>query len=328
MSRHRAWVFTSYAAEMPASGGFEYMVVQRERCPTSGRLHWQGYCVCKHPVSLGGMQRLLPGAHLEVRRGSHADARAYCTKDDTRVAGPFEFGREPVQGERTDLGDLCDLVRQGRSDRELAEAHPVSFLRYGAHINRLRMALLPPRSTKTRVVVLRGPTGCGKSRWAFGQFGDECYVKDGSQWWDGYCGQRVVVLDEFYGQLAHSFMLTLMDRYPLNVQVKGGYATFNSPLIIITSNTDPREWYSGLTEKGVAWKPQFWRRIDYEYQFMGGEWWRANLDAGIDDPIWEEAPLPEPGQLLAMGGRGPLPVDEPQNETTLRDTDVIDLTQE
>lgn len=300
-SRHRAWIFTDYAEEQPTSVPFEYLVVQRERCPTTGRLHWQGYCVFSNPRTLGGVKKVLPKAHWEPRRGSHEDARDYCTKAETRVSGPFEYGSPPAQGTRSDLGELCDAVARGASDRELAGCYPVQFLKFGTHISRLRMALMAPRHAKTVVAILWGPTGCGKSRWAHDTF-EEAFTKDPSQWWDGYCGQRVTILDEFYGQLPHEFMLKLMDRYPLSVQIKGGYAVFNSELVIITSNRDPREWYSGLTERGIDWKPQFFRRIEYEFKYAGGTWWKACMEAGIDDPIWEESSLPVSGQLLTVRG--------------------------
>ena len=50
-------------------------------------------------------------AHFEVARGSPESNRAYCTKSDTRVDGPWEFGALPFgQGHRVDLDDAAEAV--------------------------------------------------------------------------------------------------------------------------------------------------------------------------------------------------------------------------
>lgn len=251
----------------------------------------------RNPKSLGGVRKLLPGAHWEVRLGTHEQARAYCTKGETRVTDPVELGVPPEQGHRSDLGGLCDLVVKGSSNRDLAEACAVTYVRNYRGLAALRMAIAPARSAKTITVVLWGPTGCGKSRYVHsGIDPGELYTKDATQWWPEYSGERFAVLDEFYGQLRHEYMLKLMDRYPLRVEFKGGYAEFNSRVLFITSNRDPREWYSGLTEQNIDWQPQFFRRIDAEFQFAGGRWLRADYSVtvrGFRDPIWTETTLPD-----------------------------------
>jgi len=64
-------------------------------------------------------------------------------------------------------------------------------------------------------------------------------------YFDGYEGQEVVVIDEFYGWLPKDLLCRMCDRYPLLVDTKGGCVNFYPKTIIITSNTDPQEWYDG-----------------------------------------------------------------------------------
>lgn len=300
-TKYRAWLFTSYAEERPRAEriGAQFLVVQREECPTTRRLHWQGYAYFKNPRSLGGVKKVLPGAHLEPRRGSHDQAVEYCSKQETRVDGPYIEGDPPSQGSRTDVRSFAEAILNGRRDHDLATEFPVEFLKFGRYRADLRMASQRPRSWKTTVVVLHGPSGCGKSRWAHERW-PEAYTKDPTNdWWDGYQGEEVVIFDEFYGGMRHDAMLKIMDRYPLRVQIKGGYVNFSAKLVIITSNADPREWYSSIHSKAPESRVAFFRRIEHEITFSTGNGWLTNRNSGriepeiIDDPDWTEIDLQE-----------------------------------
>lgn len=85
----------------------KYMALQLEQ-GEAGTKHLQGYLVWFDTRSfLFTKKNLLPGAHWEKRRGNHEQAKAYVTKDDTRIAGPWFWGddediaRRP--GQRTDI---------------------------------------------------------------------------------------------------------------------------------------------------------------------------------------------------------------------------------
>ena len=298
VSRNRNWVFTEFGEE-PPEFDCKFLAYQREQCPETGRLHWQGYVCFANPMGLKGVKRFLPTAHWEVRRGSHEDALDYVTKERTRVQGtsPVIRGEPPKQGKRSDLEDFTRAAIGGATDRELLDDFPVSFLRYGRALGGIRLACLEDRSWKTITIVLHGPTGCGKSRWAHETF-PKAYTKDPTKWWNEYVGQPVVIFDEFYGQLQHEYMLKLMDRYPLLVEIKNGYTRFCSKLLIITSNAEPTDWYSGLTERGVNWKPQFFRRIDHHYSYIDGHW---NRNFGsYDEPSFRRCALPTAEVALAQ----------------------------
>lgn len=77
----------------------KYVVYQLE-VGAEGTEHYQGYMELsgKHSFkklhSIYGLER----AHFETRRGSAAQAITYCTKKDTRVDGPWEWGEPKEQG--------------------------------------------------------------------------------------------------------------------------------------------------------------------------------------------------------------------------------------
>lgn len=271
----RSWVFTSFADAEPfaagplgrepdgARGVLRYTIYQREVAPTTGRAHWQGYVEFHKPQRRGRVQVLLgdPGAHLEPRRASRDAARAYCCKPDTRAPGadPIEIGdwRAGGQGRRSDLACACALVEGGATLADVAEEHPVEFVRYHRGLAALDSTLRARAAAADRPVatwVLVGDAGVGKTRLVYATYGAEAIFAlgpDGSEraWFDGYTGQPVLLLDDFYGGLPYAFLLRLLDRYPLRVPTKGGHAWAAWRVIVITSNKAPADWYRhGMTD--------------------------------------------------------------------------------
>ncbi len=75
----------------------DYLVYQKE-VGRNGTPHFQGYCEFKTKKRLAAVKELLGGdsVHIERRMGTQEAAIRYCKKDDSRVAGPWEFGEPKV----------------------------------------------------------------------------------------------------------------------------------------------------------------------------------------------------------------------------------------
>jgi len=73
---------------------YEYLVYQHEAGSKEGTEHYQGYVCMKKKYDFKALQKLLPDTHVEARKGSHEQAKNYCTKEATRINGtlPYEFG--------------------------------------------------------------------------------------------------------------------------------------------------------------------------------------------------------------------------------------------
>lgn len=69
-----------------------------------------------------------------------------------------------------------------------------------------------------------------------------------SLWWEGYVGQECVIIDEFYGWIQYDFLLRLLDRYPLRVEVKGGSVNMSATKFVFTSNKEWTQWYPGIDD--------------------------------------------------------------------------------
>lgn len=82
--------------------GITYAVFGQEIAPTTGTRHLQGYVVFNDRKRIGSVRQLLPGAHVEVTRGTPQQAADYCKKDgDFSEFG--EFAAIPFQGKRSDI---------------------------------------------------------------------------------------------------------------------------------------------------------------------------------------------------------------------------------
>lgn len=261
MSVGKKWVFTLNNPsndEVPESwkgsdAHLRYCVWQRER-GANGTPHLQGYVVFSQNKTLGVLKKLNSQAHWEVRKGTHAQAKAYVTKDETREAGPWTFGDEPAsgQGGRSDLLSVKRKIDEGATMAAVADEHFATWTRLHRALGEYKaMKTQHNRSWPTFTTVYWGPPGTGKTRRAFHEAGPEAFwlMKPGEHqtpFFDGYDGHDVVVIDEFFGWLPRDLMCRMCDRYPCRVQTKGGSVSFYPKRIIITSNVHPSQWWSKI----------------------------------------------------------------------------------
>lgn len=98
-----------------------FSIYQLESCPTTERLHYQGYSEFTQPVTMTAIKKLfnLPGIHLEPAVSDQEKNFKYCTKEG-RVFGPYMHGTPAVvQGSRTDLHAVYELVPQAATGRAM-----------------------------------------------------------------------------------------------------------------------------------------------------------------------------------------------------------------
>jgi len=252
MAQNRNWCFTVNNPEdqlFPDEDGWavhcSYVTWQLE-LGESGTLHFQGYLECVGKKSVAQLKTLdgLERAHLEVRRGTQAQAIAYVQKADTRVEGPWEWGTPKEQGKRS---DLLDMKRRLDDDnvpiQTLWDENFGSMIRYHRSFKEYKRIKTRPRNWVPDIYVIIGPSGIGKSRLARQMFPD-AYWKTNSKWWDDYDSHSSVIWDEFKGQYPFQDLLRVLDSTPLLVETKGSSVQYTADTICFTSNFHPSEWYN------------------------------------------------------------------------------------
>jgi len=219
---------------------------QLERCPRTGRLHYQGCLRYDRPMSLEAVKADIgvPHAHLEGAR-NWQDLLEYCRKAESRVDGPWEAGDPGKQGKRSDIADAVAALKEG-GYTGVAEKFPVVAMKFSRGLRDLDAALnvAKPRPDQ-KVYLLYGPTGTGKTDLCHRIFPDIYCVADMKHpWFDGYNRQAHILLDEMGpDMMCINSLKKLLDKYKHSVPVKGGFVPLCTSVIMITSNYTLDEWY-------------------------------------------------------------------------------------
>ena len=230
----------------------QYIIWGKEIAPGTGTPHLQGYLELTSKKTIRGLKKLIgvSTVHLEIAKGSLEQNQTYCKKDGQWK----EFGSPMKQGSRSDLDSIKDEIKAGATEAEVAEKYFSRWVVYRRSFSAYRELQLGKRDWKTIVVLLVGPTGVGKTRFVFDQCMDrDIYVWGGDRWFDGYCGQEIALIDDFEGSgLEYKFLLRLLDRYPMQVPIKGGFVNWAPKKVYITSNELPDVWRWNPPQYDVA----------------------------------------------------------------------------
>jgi len=228
--------------------GADYGVFQLEEAPTTLTPHFQGMVMFSTKVRLRVLKQIDDTIHFEVMKGRPEQAREYSMKKNTQLAPPAEFGIFPGkgQGRRTDLEGLHQALRDGLSNQQYSNEFFGLFVQHPNLVAQYGLAQIAPRdpSVPHECLLIYGPPGTGKSRLA-DYYGRGGYRHDLGKWFDGYRGERTLILDDFGGSsIPFRTFKRIVDRYAVRVEVKGTSCELATTKTIITSNYLPEEWWS------------------------------------------------------------------------------------
>jgi hypothetical protein len=241
----------------------DYLIAGLETCPTTGKLHHQGYVKLSSRKRLRTVKKILPpSAHLTLCRGTAKENIDYCSKQDMVL---IEYGERPAdqeknQGKRTDIDDVKRMVFEGKPLREIL---PLCSSYQAMQVAKtLTSVIEPKRNWQPKVTWIYGSSGTGKTRYVNKETkGKDVYHLNRDEhgvFWEKYDGQSILVIDDIRrDHIKFTSLLKIMgrDEYPVNV--KFGSRQLLCKEIWITSIKHPLEEFHTQGEE----MEQLMRRI-------------------------------------------------------------------
>lgn len=270
--RIRSWCFTYYPTEeqrdqlwfekLSIKKGITYMVMGREHCPSTQRLHFQGYIHFKNGKTQKQTRKWfgLDRISLFVSKGTDIQNQKYCSKENKII----EVGAPVKQGKRTDIEKAVDIIKtSGKMSQVLDEVHNYQACRHAE----LYLKYKDKKEIREDLQVINywGETNQGKTYRVY-QENDDVFRPINFKWWDGYDGDEVVLLDDIRKDFCKFHeLLNLLDKYPIRVEHKGGSRQLKAKKIYITTPIPLVDMWSNRCSEDIQ---QLARRITHTEEII------------------------------------------------------------
>ncbi len=282
-----------------------------------GTPHLQGCITFAKSARFTTVRRYIPG-NL-VRPCVIEQARNYCLKDgDTFIKDNRQ------QGARTDLNEFAEYLKTGANLKAGIWKFPMVYMKYpqGSKDIHDLAGNIALRDFKPVVSWYYGATGLGKSHGVFTSEPSLWVSSNDSKYFNGYRNQEAAVFDDFRGSFCYySYLLKLLDKWPMTINVKNGYKEWNSRRIYITSSKSP--WVAYKREDDNV--DQLIRRIDNIIEFLPWEGTTFNdeTDLKIHKGVYAPGPNLDPHVIPELQNRA-LPAQTPGPYDLVAPPDVCD----
>jgi hypothetical protein len=215
MSRHFCFTINNPACQPSWTPKVTYAVWQLEK-GAEGTPHYQGYLQYESKTTIAKIQKILGGkAHVEIAKGTPAQARAYASKADTRAEGPWSHGQ---------CNDAVGVVTSAKPKLKRKREEEIK---------------------DKEVVIYCGPPGTGKSYDARNYLGDNFHnwpAKSAASntRWCGECDpESNLLIDEWQSSdFAINELAAIFDTYPATVPAAAGgkCAVLRAKRVALTTN--------------------------------------------------------------------------------------------
>lgn len=304
---YRAWTWTDFKMmnsidDQMKNERVRFIEWANEIAPETKAKHRQAWGQFLQGVTMGQVQKMVGyKCHCEPVKDP-VGCHYYCSTQDqegsgfnTKLKDPEKpqlglqeyFGEQATwhetrgtqvkQGSRSDIHDLYQSLKEGKSVLECFEEHTEPMFKYIRAATDLRKELDKkdkPKFERKLVHVWCGPPGTGKSHKADCVHGEELVYHLGktqyqTKFWEGYSGEQIVCLDGFDGSwMTFQELEHLLDGYAQTVNLKGTSRWGRIKHVYITSNLKPMEWYPNVFkgEQGkIFYKALVGRIMDYHW---------------------------------------------------------------
>lgn len=249
----------------------QYLAFAREVCPGTHRVHYQTWAYASKPMRLTQWKKIFPKDHIEQMHGTFDQNDRYCSKESEMTT----LGTRPMgNGKKRSLEELCQSVTEAAengmylSQVVALPENQATFVQYNNGIQKLFNHVVTNKLLKVdkdfapEVIYIHGDPGTGKSKYVRehdpGVF--DIPEDDSYKWKDGYSGQDAVVYENVSvsNLKCPERLLKEIDRYFIQVPVKGGYIGWRPKRIYITSVYHPQHF---AEQAGFSKPSEFLRRL-------------------------------------------------------------------
>lgn len=249
MDRSKNWCFTDFEL-LNFNNLYEqnkedinYIGWGSEICPKTKKEHFQGFIQFSKRRRLNGVKKIFgtKKIHIEVCKGNELQNIKYCSKE-----GKYnKLGSFTIQGERTDINEIKEQIKNNIPMHEIAENNFNYFCKFHKAFYAYKKLLDEQKNKdfrKVEVVLISGPTGSGKTRRALYNDNDErindIYDINGYSlnWFDGYNNEKTLLIDEYNNDVNITKLLKLLDGHRLRLDAKNTFVYAGWTKVIITTN--------------------------------------------------------------------------------------------
>lgn len=251
-------IFDVNEAEVLKTLKYKYVIMGKETCPTTGRVHYQTYVQFVNPTSFHILKKKLPTTHMEVAKGTHQQNINYCKKDNDIF---FEDGVKPYA--RIGAAELRKMTVEEIIDMDArnhrAYIHAKNLLEADIEVDEWKK--------EVEVIYIQGPSGVGKTEKAKEiirekkeKFGTKLNtLKYEHGFYNGTGSAKIAVYDDWRdSHMRASEFINLIDYNVHEMNIKGGSIKNKYGLIIITSVQKLSTIYKNMTDEP---RKQWERRI-------------------------------------------------------------------
>ena len=308
-----------------------FFVFQLEEGKENGYRHYQIFAQFKTATRFSSIRKSFMSRgwscqYVSPRQFSVSSCLAYCSKEASRIEGPWTRGEAtlPSTDSKTLLLDTENQLAEGLTTVDSLLLNPETRPAVRRHLTYFRAieeAALRSRWSKTDRSVtthfLWGPPRTGKT-WGLTHerytYGDFYAVTDWDHPWDSYSQQRVLILDEFEAQCEFHLLCQILEGYPLELSARysNTWAAWSDVWII--SNASLEDIVDLYRQQGVseAMLPSLPGRIS---EIIHHE------DPGIESTSIPEDYLAMQARFHCQGASMARPLDPGQSPSGLSQTD-------
>lgn len=241
---------------------------QLEECPSTKRLHAQFFINTHNPTRCSKFKthdKLVNVSVVKVNNGSHD----YCMKENTRVAGPWEYGIRPLN--RNNAKDIKTLnsimLDKERGPKWAVDNNVISIKEYEIYRRNLKLYLEDAFSDKRQpipkflsntwnlLLPVRDRSqvkqrnywfystiaNLGKTKWLESlESRYQVFIKKGGKkafdYWDKYKSEEIIALDEYNGPYLDYATLNCLADTKCELRVYAGVREVNFKIVIVCSN--------------------------------------------------------------------------------------------